>query len=181
MEEREVNCMLPEPHTSKKNSLVLLGNFLLIPYLSSCKSQTILRGSLSWETVLAPRCRYACTSLRCHYVHQKRHPAPPTWLSRTVQFRCNMVTSFKQTILPLSIFFSRVKHKWGSDDALYYVQPEWRTWTCTYQMSLWSFKGSLDDKAYYKSYHAAFFRVCFSLKDTTHWRDHSLNRIIDDS
>ena len=158
-----------------------MGNFVLILYSSNCKSQAILRGSLSWETLLAPRCHYACTSLRCHYVHQKRYPARNTWLSRRVQFKCNIVTSFKQTILPLSIFFSRVKHKWGSDDALYYPHPEWTIRTYTYQMLLWSFKGSLDDKAYYKSYHTAFFRVCFSFKDITPWRDHSLNGITDDS
>lgn len=158
-----------------------MGNFLLILYISSCKSQVTLRGSLSWETLLAPRCHYACTSLRCNYVHQNRHPPQTTWLSRTVQFKCNTVASFKQTILPLSIFFSRVKHKWGSDDVLYYVHPEWRTWTYTYQMLLWSFKGSLYDKAHYKSYTVPFFRVCFSFKDITPWRDHSLNGTTDDS
>lgn len=41
-------------------------------------------------------------------------------------------------------------------------------------------KEALMKKAYYKSYHAAFFGVCFSFKNINPWIDHSLNRIIDD-
>lgn len=111
------------------------------------------------------------TSLRCFYVYLKRHPAQKTWLSRIVQFKCNTVASFKQTILTLSIFCSRMKCKWGSDDALCYLQPERRIQTYTYQVLLWSFRESLDGKACYKSYHAVFFRVCFSFK-----RYHTLER-----
>lgn len=64
-------------------------------------------GSLSQETLLGPRCHYTCILLKCHYMHQKRHPAQKTWLSIRVQFKCSIVTSFKQTILPLSTFFSK--------------------------------------------------------------------------
>lgn len=112
-----------------------------------------------------------CTSLRCFYVYLKRHPAQKTWLSRIVQFNCNTVASFKQTILTLSIFRSKMKCKWGFDDALCYLQLEQRIQTYTCQVLLWSFRGSLDGKACYKSYHAVSTSVCYSFK-----RYHTLER-----
>lgn len=42
-------------------------------------------------------------------------------------------------------------------------------------------KEALMIKAYNKSYHAAFFGVCFPFKNITPWIDHSLNGIIDDN
>lgn len=149
-----------------------MGNFLLILYFCSSNSQAILGGSPSWVILL---------SLRCHCRHLKRHPAQKTWVSRTVKIKYSIVTSFKRTILHSS--FSSADRTINEDLMVHctiYTLNEGFEPICTKCYCDQS-KEALMIKAYYKSYHAPLFGVCFSFKNITPWIDRSLNRIIDDN
>lgn len=100
---------------------------------------------------------------RYHYRQLKPHPAQKTCIS-SVQIKLSIVTSFKQTILYSA--FSSADRTINEGLMMYCTintLNEGFVPTCT-KCYCEDSKEALMIKAYHKSYHTAFFRVCFSFQ-----------------